>query len=198
VATQGVTFDAKIQGRRIYFAEFGNPAGGANDAHARFARSLDQGKTWSTFDDPCGTSPQGENDAIDFSPAPGGSLAVLCQPRSRERPPFVLVSSNAGTTFRRLHAIPFRAHDSGLQIAAASAQVIAVDFDRGSAEGIAVSRDGGSTWNINLIAAIPSGWVIGFVGFQDARTARAVFGTAYIWTTRDGGRTWRRSAPFAP
>jgi len=193
----GVDFAVKIQGSRIYVAQYGNPAGGAGDAHASFVRSLDQGKTWSRFNDPCGSDGKVESDSIDFSPTPGGTLTILCQPRDHYRPPFVVESNDAGTTFYRLHEIPLKADDGGVHIAAGSARVIAVDFVRGGSQGIAVSRDGGSTWNISLFSAIPEGSVVGFVGFQDARTARVAFGTAFLWTTQDAGRTWRRSAPFA-
>ena len=189
-----------VEGSRIYVSRYGNPAGGAGSAHASFARSLDEGKSWSHFDDPCGSSPQGENDAIDFATAPAGTLVVLCQPRQGDSAAsFVLESNNAGATFRRLHTLPLESNESGLHVSAGSSRAIAVLFTEGSSQGVVISRDGGSTWMRSLVVALSpnAGELTGFLGFQDARTARAAFGTAYIWTTRDAGVTWRRSAPFA-
>ena len=200
----GNAFSVGIQSSNVYVAAYGNPAGGANDAHTAFWRSLDLGRTWTQLGDPCGESTTGENDTRDFAVTAGGVLVLECVARG-SGDAFLRVSIDSGNNFGpRRYLKGIKDLDA---VAAGSAGTIAVTFMR-NGEGVLVSHDGGRTWSSTLsIRPAPdseqpipppgAGSVESFLGFQDTRTARAAWGTAFIWTTRDGGNTWRRSAPFA-
>jgi len=187
-----------VEGSRIYLAQFGNTAGGAGSAHALFSRSLDGGRTWTTFDDPCGSDARGENDALDFAAAPVARIVVRCEARfTSSQAEFLVLSSDAGTTFGSRHVLPLEEYGA-LQISAGSSHAFLVLFSRGDSVGVLMSDDA-RTWEPTLTVKSPPERERGggFLGFQDPRTARVAFGDAYIWTTRDAGRTWRQSSPFA-
>jgi len=197
-------FSVAIRGSNIDVAAFGNPAGGANDAHTSFWRSSDLGASWANFDDPCGESTTGENDAADFIPVPGHAFIVECRPRGADADAFVVESTNGGASFGVRRLLHVKVTDA---LAAPSVATIAVAYN-GNGLGVLVSHDSGRTWRSTLVVTpapdseqprsfSDSKSVNYFLGFQDASTARTSFGTAFIWTTRDGGNTWRRSAPFA-
>ena len=170
-------------------------AGGAEDAHSRLMRSLDGGRTWRSFADPCGFGPDGENDATSIATAPDGFFAILC--RSRMSPlerAFVLTSSNSGRSFGRRFRVPA---GGATMLAAGSSRTLAVTVLRGGGFEALASRDGGRTWRSTLLIPTAQGDSGLFsLGFQSARTARVSFGTASIWATRDAGETWSRSDPF--
>lgn len=184
------------EGSRVYLAAHGNPAGGAEDAHTRYLRSLDAGRTWQRFDDPCGDDAGGENDGTAMAAAPGGVLSILCT--SRMRPTqlnFVVTSTDDARSFGPRRQLP---NAATIAISLGSARTIAVSAFRGAGPRLFVSHDGGRSWRVTLEAPVPadpedSGF---FLGFQNAATARAAFAGPSIWTTRDAGRTWRRSDPF--
>ncbi len=68
----GVGAALAIDATNVYVGAPGHTAGGASDAHTSFARSTDRGAHWSTFADPCTTTPSGgEADASTFSGRPG-------------------------------------------------------------------------------------------------------------------------------
>ena len=184
-----------VHGPRVYFAAHANTAGGADGAHTRYLRSLDAGRTWSEFDDPCGEDANGENDGKAMAAAPEGVLSILCT--SRMHPTqhnFVVTSTNDARTFGRGRELP----NAGMVgISVGSASTIAVSAFRGHGPRVFVSHDGGRTWKVTLEGPVPdpegSRY---FLGFQDSRTARAAFSGRSIWTTRDAARTWTRSNPF--
>ncbi len=179
---------------RIYVAAFGNPAGGAGDAHAVVHRSLDGGATWAPIVDPCGFGPEGENDARSLAAASGGFIAVLCQPRTGSAAPFVVTSADAGTTFAARRPLPLAGVNVGAGlVSAGSSRVLAVASVAGRAIGVLVSGDGGENWARTLEVPAADGRQAGwFLGFQDERTARASFASGSMWATSDGGLTWDR------
>ncbi|MDT4921692.1 MAG: hypothetical protein QOI15_2594 [Pseudonocardiales bacterium] len=157
-----------------------NTAGGG-DARSTLYRSADDGHTWVSSGEPC---PQltNEDDSIAIAAGGGGRATVLCQDRGSGRGAFVITSDDAGATFTRRGA----ALDSGaVSLIAGDPNTVLV---AAGARGLARSTDGWATWR----------WVsdvsgeIGFVGFESETVGRAVSadGTT-IWTTRDGGATWR-------
>ncbi len=183
-----------VSGTRVYLAAYGNPAGGAGDAHPGFLRSLDAGRTWRKLADPCQNDPDSENDGIAIAAAPGGFLAVLCRSRMfSERRSFLMTSADSGRSFAPRRVLPKAFAD---EVAAGSGFTIAVAATRGARSVVLVSRDGGRTWRTTLSAALPEGDVRVFFGFQNASTARVALSGSAIWTTRDAGANWTRSDPF--
>jgi photosystem II stability/assembly factor-like uncharacterized protein len=180
-----------VQGSRIYYLGLGNPAGGVI-ATTRIARSLDAGATWRTFDDPCGSAGV---DARDFAAAPGGFLAVLCVPQGSQTPPFEISSSDAGTTYGSPHPLPVPTGSAELGLAAGSANNLAAMVFAGVTPTVVVSDNGGSSWRATLSGpAFSNGGIQpGFLGFEDAKTARVAFPTGPLWTTRNGGDSWQPS-----
>jgi hypothetical protein len=199
-ATSGVRFALALEGSHVYFVQYGNPVGGANDAHTSFSRSTDSGKTWANFEDPCGSGPRGEDDTIDVATSPGGGFIILCEARlSPETALFLRRSGDGGAAFGPRRSIPIPKGQGVQHISAGNFTTIAVSFMGDGPASLMMSRDGGSTWtrSLNAEGAGTNEQLGGFLGFEDARTARAAFDTRYLWSTFDGGRTWRRSAPFA-
>lgn len=193
-----------VQGPTIYLASFGHTAGGAGSAHTTFWRSSNLGASWTGFDDPCGQSGAIENDAADFIPTAYGSLIVECRSRGENADAFIVESSKGGATFGPRRTLPVVFADA---VGAGSSSTIAVTYDANGL-GVLVSHDAGRTWRSTLSVQRPPGSeqpgplgdsksIESFMGFEDSLTARASFGTAYLWTTRDGGDSWRRSTPFA-
>jgi hypothetical protein len=186
-----------VQGSHVYVASFGNPAGGAGDAHTELYRSADGGTTWKTFSDPCGSDAKGEDDTTRFAAAPPAGFVVLCQSRAGAEAPFLLVSNDAGATFGTRHPLPVGANDSVLSLATGSASSFLVSYAATASAHTLSSRDGAS-WKNTLSIAVVAGTYpnASFLGFEDASTARAAFGSAFIWTTRDAGATWTKQSPL--
>ena len=182
-----------VRGRRVYVAGYANTAGGAENAHTEFLRSLDAGRTWRSLPDPCGNGPDGENDATSFATESHGFVAVLCRSRTFSDRGFLRTSTDSGRSFGPRHALPKAFAD---EVAAGSSSTIAVAATRGARSVILVSHDGGRTWRATLSTASADGDVRLFLGFENPRTARAALSGSAIWTTRDAGRTWIRSNPF--
>lgn len=179
------------QGPDLYYIAFGHPAGGAPDAQSTIARSINGGATWQTEHDPCGPTPTADStsemDAASLAAAPGGFVAVLCNPRQfGSGSEYVLTSKDAGTTF----GPPMTIGTSTMgTIAAGSAANLAV-----AGFGVSVSHDGGATWNMTLpLQKNPTG--TDFLGFEDATTARASLGAGTLYTTTDAGGTWTSATP---
>ena len=193
-ALVGAAAAVVLDGGRIYVAAFGNPAGGASDAHARIVRSVDDGASWEAVVDPCGEGPEGEDDTASLAAASGGFVAALCRPRSGRAAPFVVVSADAGATFGPRRPLGLPDPDAfPLLLSAGSSRVLGVAYVAGRGRGVLVSRDGGTTWEPTLtvpaVDGAQDGW---FLGFQDERTAQATFADGSTWTTNDGGLTWDR------
>jgi photosystem II stability/assembly factor-like uncharacterized protein len=186
--------DVILDGRAIYEIAYGNTAGGAENAHARIVSSTDDGKTWRTWSDPCGTGPHGENDARWFA-SQAGVLTVMCAPRLVEEPPvFVRRSTDGGRSFGPRRDTPDKSSD---RLSAGSAQILAVTEEVNGRFVVVMSKDGGRSWRVSLDGPkVGRGQWGTWLGFEDSNTARVAFGGPSIWTTLDAGKTWRRSNPF--
>ena len=184
----------------IYIAIYGDLAAGGGTQQAVLFRSLDAGRTWRRFGDPCGGSGAAVNDATSLAASTGGFVVALCAPRSGNSHLFVVTSSNEGTTWGPPHPVP----SSVLQlIAAASPTHLALATGPTTGSGpitytLYVSADGGAHWSLAvrdpeyLDAAAPGS---AFLGFEDALVGRWVGFEGAIWTTQDGGALWTRR-PF--
>ena len=192
------------QGSRLVLVGYGNAAGGV-PATARIDRSANDGRTWSAGPDRCGGK---DGYASGVAIAPPDVLVLLCRhqmplPSGRYGPAWVRVSTDGGAAFGPDQTVPSLASAekgfiTGYQIAAASAGRLLVTETGSTDSYVLLSTDGGQTWSTTLRpAGATDGTATGpgtpgliLVGFQDGRTARiAQDGT--VWTTTNGGRTWR-------
>jgi hypothetical protein len=200
----------------VYVAFLGHVAGGAPDAHTRFARSEDGGITWQSFSDPCGTNSSGmEMDAWVSAAGPGATFGILCLPRDGRGDITLTTSRDGGSHFGL--PLPLPGGVSGLRqslhlaIPSANVEVVAsaspvaqpgivrpgvVQSDVVQPGIVVRSEDGGRTWEPVLRApsatpprAGPDLWL----GFEDAQVGRISFGTPSVWTSNDGGKSWRES-----
>jgi photosystem II stability/assembly factor-like uncharacterized protein len=201
LATPSLIGDAAqllYDGPRIYVAVYGNPAGGASDAHIQLIRSLDSGKTWQRRSDPCGFVGTEEFDTESLAAAPGGFIVALCQPRLYDRPATVRTSSDAGSTFAAPQTLRLPSGAMVGKIAAGSATSIVVTVMVNAKQFVWVSHASGaaaswhSTLQVSSSDATPS---VVFLGFEDAQTGRVGFSPDELWTTRDGGESWTSSRP---
>lgn len=180
-----------LSGARLSFSRGGsdayllvtrNPAGGANDATSTLYRSSDDGRSWLQAGEPCPQS-SAEVDSSAVAGAPDGRVSVLCTVRSATQRSFVVTSTDHGATFApQPGTIPVIVPD---QLTGDPTTVLVAARD-----GLARSLDGGRSWT-----AVPDvqGRVT-FVGFESSSVGRAVTDQHTIWTTRDGGRSWRPKA----
>ena len=127
------------------------------------------------------------------SAAPGGVLVVLCV-SLEDSYASVQISTNRGKTFGPRFAVPGGRVDNA-PVAAASAETIAVAYRDQQNHGVLVTHDGGLTWRPTLVrvSTRAENGYNSSLGWEDARTARVSFNTKFIWTTRDGGRSWTRN-----
>lgn len=158
-----------------------NPAGGASVATSTLYRSTDNGRSWHDVGEPC-TAQDQEVDSEAIAGGAGNRVAALCGTRQAPQHYSVAWSDDAGGHFgMKPGEIPAGVAPRLLTGDPASVLVAA-------GNGMARSTDGGATWQ--QITGVTGR--IGWVGFQSRQVGRAVSadGTT-IWTTRDGGATWR-------
>jgi hypothetical protein len=191
------------QGQELVLAAYGNPAGGVR-ANAAISRSDNGGRTWTAAaPDSCGGR-DGYASAVAL--APPDVLVLLCQhqlpststsPAGEEfGPAWVRVSTDGGTSFGPDQTVPFRpAGADGFatyQLAAASAgRLLVIETGEGESQPrsqVLLSEDGGQSWSSTL--GLTGAARVVLVGYEDPLTGRVAQGDM-VWTTRDGGRTWR-------
>jgi photosystem II stability/assembly factor-like uncharacterized protein len=176
-------------GHRAFVAMYGNFAGGAS-AHARLLTSADDGATWTSRPDPCGTRQGTESDAIRMAVADDGSMTMLCYVRAgNSGPTFVVTSTDGGATFGPQRPTP----GSGLTVGAASAGTLFVSTLDGTTLHLYRSGDGGATWTVTATAPeqISQGTVPdGEAGFENAQDGWWLPGRGTVFATTDAGGTW--------
>jgi hypothetical protein len=186
----------------IYLPVYGHTAGGAGTAHTVIFRSTDGGNSWQRLADPCGGTGHNEHDAGGLAAAPGGFVAVLCQPRAGTGLTFVLTSADYGSSWSPPRAVPGGTRHYLSLIAAASPGRLAVATGGAQGDGpftywLMVSADNGLRWSAavtgttHLSLQAPGAT---FLGFEDSRVGRWVSDDRDIWATRDGGMHWLRRA----
>jgi photosystem II stability/assembly factor-like uncharacterized protein len=186
----------------IYLPIYGHTAGGAGTAHTAIFRSTDGGNTWQQLADPCGGTIQNEHDASALAAAPGGFVAVLCQPRAGTGLTFVLTSADYGSSWSPPRAVPGGTRHYLNLIAAASPGRLAVATGGAQGSGpftyrLVVSADNGVRWSSAVTGTTqinPQAPGASFLGFEDTRVGRWVSDDRSIWTTSDGGLHWHRRA----
>ena len=175
-------------GHRAFAALYGNQAGGVS-AHAQLLTSSDDGATWTTRPDPCGTRQGVESDGTRMAVADDGSMTMLCTVRSGTGSTFVVTSTDGGATFGPQRPTPGR----GLTAGAASASILFVSTLDGATLHLYRSEDGGTTWTVAATAPeqITQGEVPdGEAGFQNADDGWWLPGRGTVFATTDAGRTW--------
>jgi photosystem II stability/assembly factor-like uncharacterized protein len=175
-------------GHRAFAAAYGNPAGGAS-AHAQLLTSSDDGATWTTRTDPCGTRQGAESVSTRMAVADDGSMTMLCYVRDGTGSTFVVTSTDGGATFGPQRPTP----GTGLTVGAASAGTLFVSTLDATTLHLYRSNDGGATWTVTATAPeqITQGDVPdGEAGFQNAQDGWWLPGRATVFATTDAGRTW--------
>ena len=165
-------------------------------------RSTDGGNSWQRLADPCGGTRHNEHDASGLAAAPGGFVAVLCEPRAGTGLTFVLTSADYGSSWSPPRVVPGGTrHYLGL-IAAASPGRLVVATGGAAGSGpltcrLVVSTDNGLHWSAAVTGATqlnPQAPGASFLDFEDSRVGRWISDERDIWTTRDGGMRWLRRA----
>jgi photosystem II stability/assembly factor-like uncharacterized protein len=175
-------------GHRAFAALYGNQAGGVS-AHAHLFTSADDGATWTSRPDPCGTRQGAEADGTRMAVADDGSMTMLCTVRFGTGATFVVTSTDGGATFGPQRPTP----GMGLTVGAASAGTLFVSSLDGATLHLYRSDDGGTNWTVAATApgqitqgAVPSG----VAGFQNAHDGWWLPGQGTVFATTDAGRTW--------
>jgi photosystem II stability/assembly factor-like uncharacterized protein len=170
-------------GSDVYLLSLGHPAGGASIATSTLYRSTDNGRSWGSLGEPCPRH-HGAVDSSALAAASAGRVAVVCTHRAPPQRSFVATSSDAGSTMTaQPGALPWPLGGQVDQLAGDTSTVLAA----GGSSGLAVSRDGGRSWQ--RVAAVPGD--VTFVGFESTQVGRVIAQNGRsIWTTRDSGRTW--------
>ena len=177
------------QGHAAYAEIFQNVAGGAEDAHATLLTSTDDGRTWTSRVDPCGSSGGQEADSTEMAVADDGSLSVLCRSRGGASA-FVRTSTDHGASFGAARATPTGVPAFGLGAASAKTLLL-VQLGDGQ-DTLLRSGDGGATWTKVASAPAPTSGDLGMaaIGFENATTGRWAPGGTAVLTTTDTGKTW--------
>jgi photosystem II stability/assembly factor-like uncharacterized protein len=167
----------------------GHFTGGAMDARAVRLTSSDDGATWTTRPDPCGTTAEGGIVATQIVSTSDGSVTVVCYQRSQGTTE-VTTSTDGGVTFGPRRATP----PNEISIGAASTTTLFVSTLDANSAHLRRSDDGGATWRVvatdpNRVAdgTVPPGPV---TFLADGRTGWWVPGRATVFSTSDGGLTW--------
>jgi photosystem II stability/assembly factor-like uncharacterized protein len=177
-------------GHRAFAALYGNTASGASNQYAQLLTSADDGATWTTRPDPCGTGQGAESVSTRMAVADDGSMTMLCYVRGGNNgPTFVVTSTDGGATFGPRRPTP----GPGLTVGAASASILFVSTIDGTTLHLYRSSDGGATWTVSATApeqigqgAVPDGEA----GFQNAHDGWWLPGRGTVFDTTDAGRTW--------
>jgi photosystem II stability/assembly factor-like uncharacterized protein len=175
---------ARGGGGDAYLLVTQNPAGGAANERSSLYRSLDKGLTWQFMGkEPCPQAGE-EIDSTAIAAAPGGRVGVLCMRRMSPNQLRVATSTDAGAQFTMQPGeIPL---DAANLLAGDPETVLVV-----AGMGMARSTDGGATWQKVTDVTGDIGWM----GFESPTVGRAVSADgSTIWTTRDGGQTWRAAS----
>jgi photosystem II stability/assembly factor-like uncharacterized protein len=165
-------------------------------------RSTDGGNSWQRLADPCGGTGQEEHDTAKLAAAPGGFVAVLCEPRAGTGLTFVLTSADYGSSWSPPHVVPggTRYHLNLIATASPGWLVVATGGAQGSGPftyRLVVSADGGLRWSAAVTGTTqlnPRAPGAFFLGFEDSRVGRWISDGRDIWTTRDSGMRWLRRA----
>lgn len=176
-------------GDRAYLMVLGHTTGGAGRATSALWVSADNGASWSDRGEPCPQNLRGygEVDSRQLTPAPDGSVTVLCTPRQSQTAwQFTMTSTDGARHFDRggVRALGTAPLDA---LAAASAQVIVVS----GADGSYRSADGGRHFaRLGGDGGSDPG-ALSWLGFESSSVGRGISTDARtVWTTRDAGQSW--------
>jgi photosystem II stability/assembly factor-like uncharacterized protein len=171
-------------GANAYLLLERNTAGGG-DARSTLYRSADDGVTWSKSADPCVITDGGEIDSRAIAAGGDNRVTVLCATRQSPQRYNVAWSDDGGAGFG------FKPGEIPAEVAPS---LLTGDPDTvlvAAGNGMARSTDGGASWQ--LVEGVTGD--IGWVGFESQTVGRAVSADgSTIWTTRDGGATWRAAS----
>ena len=179
-------------GSRLAAPLFGNPAGGAGDAHTTVLLSKDGGSTWRSRQDPCSppsSNALSESDATSLSFGPEGLLVALCTNRLADPGgTAVRLSTDSGSTFGPARPTPSLA----VKVAAVSHDTVVVEAAAAGRDVLLLTADGGRSWKQVAAQPQPDGSLgAGFLAFSTPRTGTWVGADATtVWRTSDGGATW--------
>ena len=178
-------------GRHAFIQSYGNMAGGAPAVSVLWSSS-DDGATWARSGELCpqdGTRYSGEVDSAGLTPAPDGSLTILCVHRATGDG-FTITSTDDGSTFH--HRTQSFGSAGAWLVGAASAYVLFVDSDV-----LYRSVDAGPRWRRtqqNSVGPLTASWI----GFESSTVGHLIEPGATpsnlnpyaIWSTRDAGKAW--------
>lgn len=179
-------------GHRAFVALYGNQAGGVS-AHAQLLTSTDDGTTWTTRPDPCGTRQGVESDGSQMAVADDGSMTMLCSVRFGTGSTFVVTTTDGGATFGPQRPTPAQL---SMSVAAASAGTLFVSALDGATLHLYRTDDGGITWTVAATDPEPVAQGLvpdGAAGFQTSHYGWWLPGRGTVFATTDAGRTW---APY--
>jgi len=183
--------DLLRQGPELIYAAFlGDPAAGAGSQQAQLYVSANAGLTWAGRPDPCASSQRPEYVTAELAAAPSGVLAALCVSRGGAQSQMVAVSTNQGTSFGPLEALPHSSSGLFSEIAATSAKALFVASPGGE---LVESRNGGQSWRVAIrvkAQITPTTPQSTFLGFETPLIGRWIGPPDTLWTTTNGGGTW--------
>jgi photosystem II stability/assembly factor-like uncharacterized protein len=188
------------QGGDAYVAVFGNPAGGAGDAHTTLMMSQDGGVTWGERADPCDDVGGDEYDTVAISAAPQSVLVALCRDRFEARRAYVAVSTDSGAVFAGQSVVSEPVFLGTIAATSASTVFLGTAGSQGTGSAqwvLLVSTDGGSSWRTVVHEtgqAQPYFPADPFLGFENATVGRWVGNPHHLWETTDGGVHWVEQA----
>ena len=197
---QGDAVQLVRQGSDAYVAVYGNPAGGAGDAHTTLMLSQDGGITWGQRADPCDDVGGDEYDTVTISAAPQSVLVALCRDRLHPQQAYVAVSTDSGVVFAGQSVLSGSAFLG--TIAATSASTIFVGSAGSPGTGseqwvLLTSTDGGHSWQTAVSETGQAQTFFPtepFLGFESSTVGRWVGEPHHLWETTDGGVHWVKQA----
>lgn len=188
----------RVQGTHLYVGSFVDPVMGPPNENATFARSTDNGMTWTPFSDPCRRDSNGAGDAWGLDASAPSNVVVWCSSLTSPNKTDLMISTNNGDTFGARIPVSLGTSFDFPRVYMLATGAFLVMYQERDRQSVGISKDGAHyTRTLTVLIADPYSSTVESVDLGGALNVHISLSTAYLWASHDEGRTWLRLSPFA-